>query len=477
MIAGAVVNVYRLLGVHEQTRLVDLTGRGRAISGGDLPGFPASNAFTTFATEWRSYQTGTTAVSAAAYIGYDFGQITIPNGRQRYGIDAAHRELVTAIKIKQSNDPTRRVTKVRVERSDDGAKWYGVAAIDIPNNNALNVVSFKKSVPSRFWRLRPIGFESTCTAWAVQALELYDYSSTDISNIQDPILLENRDRDYANPPTPIKGYYDLVAPNTYLSALGIETPDASYTVRVNFNMCVGVLGRPLVIGDILELPSETQYTPDLRPVKKYLEVTDVTWDAASYTPGWQPTMLQITASPALASQETQDIFGNLAQTVDASGLFSTDDGNHSQYQDYSAISHTIESTAASQVPERGSEGSNTIREFEPTEIATLQSAGVPSPQKLGLVRTGLYVEDAMPQNGQPYTEGPTLPQGASDGDYHRLTYEGLAKDVPARLYRWSSTKQRWIYLETDKRQQYNNQKAGLAEYTTSPTRVPAREIR
>lgn len=477
-IAGAQVNVYKLLGVHEQTRLVDLTGSGNAISGGDQPNFPKENAFTTSATEWRSLQVGAAAIAASAYIGYDFGEIKIPNGRTRYGNHAPVLEHITSVKIKQSSHPTRRVAKVRVERSDDGLKWYGVAVLTLPNDDALNTLHFKHSVPTRYWRLRPIGFVGTdCESWGVQALEMFDYSVTHISNIQDKVLLENRDRDYSDSPTTLKGYYELVNVGTDLSRFGIEIPTSQYTIRVNFTACVGILGRPIVIGDIIELPSETQYTPDLKPVKRWLEVTDVTWDSASYTPGWRPTMLSVTAQPAFASQETQDIFGDLSKSVDSSGLFSTDVGNSSVFQDFSTVSQTIAAEAKIQVPERGSEGSNTIREFEPEEREQATKEGFPHLNRLGLARTSIYVEDAIPQNDQPFTEGPTFPPSPKNGDYHRMTYEGMAKDIPARLFRWSTTKNRWVYLETDRRQQYNAQKANLEEYTTSPQKKWSKEVR
>jgi hypothetical protein len=92
-------------------------------------------------------------------------------------------------------------------------------------------------------------------------------------------------------------------------------------------------------------------------------------------------------------------------------------------------------------------------------------------------RTGLYVEDAMPQNDAPFTRGPEFPTNPKDGNYHRMEYAGLAQDVPARLYRWSGIKGRWLYLETDRRAEFNNQKATLEEYTTSPTKISAREVK
>lgn len=474
-IAGATINVHKLLGVHEQTKLVDLTGSGQPISGGDLQPYSATFAFTTERNEWRSRQGGAGVISSA-YIGYDFGVVKLPNGRDRYGVPAPVRKLITAIKIKQSSDEHYRVTKARVERSDDGKVWYGVAIVTLPDNDLLNTIHFKQSTPSRFWRLRPLAFNgSVCSGWGVQALEMFDFSITNQQNIQDMILLENRDRDYQVEPITLKGYYDLQSATTDLTKFGMGVI-VSYQIKVNFNACVAAIGRPIVIGDIVELPSETQYTPDLTPIKRYLEITDVTWDAGSYTPGWMPTMLLVTAEPALASQETRDIFGDLAGKVDTSGLFDNDDGNAPLFQDFSNVDQTIRADAATAVPERGSEGSNTVREFTEEEIAATE-ATFPTIKKMNFNRTGLFVEDAMPQNGAPYTEGPEFPQHPSNGDYHRMTYAGSAQDVPARLYRWSNAKSRWVYLETDRRAQYNLQKAGLEEYMTSTTKKPARKIK
>jgi hypothetical protein len=476
-IAGAVVNVFKLLGIHEQTLLTDLTGNGVAISGGDAQGRSAALAFTTTMSEWRSKQGGVDAIIASAYIGYDFGEVKISTGRKRYGIQADVRKHITTIKIKQSDNPSSRVTKARVERSDNGYEWYGVAVINLPDNNTLNTVHFKQSVPSRFWRIRPLIFTGTeCDTWGVQALEMHDYAATRLDNIQDKILMENRNRDYAAEALTLKGYYDIQAPQTELSMFGAVIP-VTYTIKLHFNSCIATLGRPVVVGDIIELPSETQYTADMRPIKRWLEVTDVTWDSTSYTPGWQPLMLQVTAQPAMATEETQDIFGDLSKNVDSSGVFDVDDGNNPVWQDVSDIAHTIHNEAATAVPERGSEGSNTIREFEQSTIDTAAQQGITHLTKFGFNRYGSYVEDAIPQNNAPYTEGPDMPTTGNDGDYHRLTYAGLSKDIPARLYRYSASKGGWIYLETDRRQQYNNQKAVLEEYLLSPNATPANKVR
>ena len=188
-IGAADLNVFKLLGVHEQGLLVDLAQNGTAISGGDSSAYVAANAFDSFVTEWRSSQKGT-AVLDSAYIGYDFGEIKLPNDRNRYGIETSIKQDIATLKIKQSSDSTKRATKVRVERSSDGITWYGVAIVELPDDDVLNTVNFKHSVPSRYWRLRPVEFNGSSTDfWAVQAVQLIDYDVTSIDDVEDSILL------------------------------------------------------------------------------------------------------------------------------------------------------------------------------------------------------------------------------------------------------------------------------------------------
>lgn len=474
-IAGAPLNIHRLLGVLEQKSLTDQTGQGQPISSGDHPLHPASNAYTQYDTMWKSRLTGQDLIDRG-YLGYDFGVQKIIGGRARYTVPAPNIHNVSMIKIKQGADPANRVTKARVERSEDGVSWNGVAVIYLPNNDQLNTITFRQTAPARFWRVRPLEFGGIdCDSWVVQALELIEQTSTDERNIEDIVLFENRNRDYTTTPISMKGYYDLLSPQTILMRLGAGITTTTYNIRVLFSSCISQLGRPIVIGDIIELPSETQYTPALDPIKRYVEVTDVTWDSTTYTPGWVPIMLLVTAQPALASQETRKIFGDISMKVDGMGLFQPMDEGAIKYQDFSEITDGIRAEAIAELPEMGSEGSNTVREFTPEEVALAAPFGNLKP--LNFNRTGLYVEDALPQNGAPYTEGPEFPASPKDGDYHRMVYVGMSRDIPAKLYRFSTTKNRWIYLETDRREEHNAVKPVLKEYLASPNAVPARTIK
>jgi hypothetical protein len=479
-IGGADVNVYKLLGVHEQCKTVDVTGKGSAISNGAAPGFPASQAYDTFVSEWRSVQKGD-GVTASAYIGYDFGEIkTNDDSREMYGIETSVRKHITAIAIKQGELSKNRVTRARIERSEDGVKWYGVAVVNLPDDDCLNTILFRDSVPNRYWRIRPVTFNGGPNDnWAVQAIQMFhNHIATDEENIQDKILLENRDRDYADDPALLKGSYDLIDITTELSKFGIELPSQQIYMTVNFNSCVAVIGRPLIIGDIVELPSEAQWSAEMRKILKWLEVTDVSWSTEGYTPGWQPTLLRVILQPAFASQETQDIFGDLAEEElpDELGLVDKGDGRHAHYQDYSDISQTIIADAKDMVPEAGRETSGTIRAWEQEEIESAASQGVLNLQKIGQNNNAVYTEDAMPPNNAPFSRGDAFPDNPSHGDYHRMEYTGLSKDVPARLYRYSSSKGRWLFLEKDRRAEFDPNKPKLQEFLTAPGRISNTEI-
>lgn len=489
-IAGADVYVYKLLGVHEQCKLVDATGHGQAISGGSAPAYPPSNAFETYVSEWHSIQIGS-AVNSSAYIGYDFGYIkTIDQSRRMYGIDTAIHKHITAFAIKQSVNQANRATQVRLEYSNDNCEWYGAGLVTLPDDSNFNTILMRRSAPARYWRLRPTKFNGgtanpcvpgstvqtggtgTADYWGVQALQMYhNFEATDIGNIQDKILMENRDRAYETDPVLMKAYYALVEVQTELSRFGIELPSQTYALQISFTSCVAILGRPLVIGDIIRLPSETQYSASLKPVYKFLEVTDVTWAANGYTPTWIPLLLKVTVQPAYASEETQDIFGDLAEqkVVDGDGLMSQGNGRNPNFQDFSDIATFIKTTALDNVPENGRETSGYIQEFTEEQLASAAKQGLNPAllKKIGLKKNATYGEDAMPPNNAPFTEGPAFPLTPKNKDYHRMTYIGPSEGIPARLYRYSTAKSQWVFLETDWRELYNPRKPTLKEFIHS----------
>lgn len=467
-IAGAQINIHKLLGIHEQGLLDDLTNNGFAISAGDLPGNPAINAFDQFITEWRSAHTGTDVV-AKAYIGYDFGPLRLENGRDRYTDTTFVHKDVSTLRIKQGCDSKNRATKIRVERSPDGEKWFGVAILDLQDCDGLLTYSFRKTVPSRWWRIRPLQFNGgQSDYWSIQALQFADYEITSEQNIQDRIFLENRDRDYSESPIRLKAQYSPFDKSLASGKFGFEFFTEDYELKFSFRQVVRALGRPFIIGDILELPSEAQFNTKLTPIKKYLEVTDVGWDSQSFTAAWVPTMQRVVAKPVVASQETQDIMGKLTKTVDASGLFDIDDGNPGKkYQDYHDISQTIKADALTQVPQKGIDVGD-LAVISPELKQFSDDKPDMNLEKLSRYHS-IYTQDALPPNGLPYTQGDTFPSNPKDGDFHRLTYQNISSNIPARLHVYSSEKSRWIFLQSDVKKSINSVKPRLQDFL-NPTK-------
>lgn len=471
-IGAATVNVFKLLGVHEQGKLLDVTGNGMAVSGGDGPGYPSENAYNKLCGSWRSPQRGP-EVLTHAFLGYDFGPIKDDRtDATYYGINTFSHKHIATIRIQQGPNARNRATKIRVERSQDGNTWLGASIVTLPDDGLLHQVSLKGSAASRYWRIRPVTFNGGANDfWEVQRLELHEYEETQLSNIQyDGGFMENRDRDYAELAIPIKMYYELVDAQTELTQYGIELDAQQLYFTVSFKQSIMTLGRPMVIGDILEMPSEIQYTPDLRSIHKYMEVIDVSWSVEGYTPGWQPTLQRIVAVPMLASQETMDITGKPTVKADDIGFIAIDD---SQVQDFTTIQDRVKAQADLQLPQRGKD-THAVRHFSEDEIAAAKAVGIDI-EKLNLKERAVYVEDGLPPNNEPYTEGDNWPTNPTNGDWHRLTYSSSDSLIPAKLFKWSGAKRRWIYAETDRRTQYNLLKPTIQESLLNTTKLSSQD--
>jgi hypothetical protein len=118
-----------------------------------------------------------------------------------------------------------------------------------------------------------------------------------------------------------------------------------------------------------------------------------------------------------------------------------------------------------------------LRQFSEQEIQQAIDQGFTGLLNVQPNQYAIYMEDGLPPNQLPYTEGDVFPATAKDGDYHRMIYTGTAAGIPAKLYRWSDSKARWIYMETDRRSQYNQDKPVLQEFLGSKNRKPAGEIK
>jgi len=526
-ISGAPVNVFKLLGVHEQGRLADVTGNGQAIGSGGTP----ADAFDALAASWTSVETGVAVTGTPSYLGYDFGIRLTSYGQAENAPGIAAGEHITSIRLTQGANSTNRARQIRLERSDGGYKivpervqftgagngtlgsyvkgydsvpglilasaltpttftvmflgsagmevlgvafagvqfntprgsftirqgttpfavgdmftaeveldWYRVDVVNVPDV-PVALLNIKQSTSSRYWRIIPLVFAGIFTndAWVVEKLELFDYQATRLDNIQDTLLMENRDRDYANASIQLKAAYTPFDSQSDLSKFGFQVADV-YMFEVSFADMVRALGRPVVVGDVLEVPSELQYDHNLRPVRKFLEVSDVGWSAQGYTTGWKPIIYKFSGQQLLPSQEHRDILG----TADTQ-KYVIDDGSFfagiEQIQTAPlTFTEKNNAEAIAQVPEKGTN----MRETR-SGTNRFKAPGTYD-------GVGPYVEDGLPPDGAPYLEGFRLPDvaGQQDGAWFRLNYDPKLA-IPARLYKFSIVKNKWIYAETDRR--------------------------
>jgi hypothetical protein len=465
-IAAGPINIFPLLGVHNQGDTIDVTGEGYEISGGTLAGFNAADAFNANVGSWKSSQQGINVITDPAYIGYDFGteKTRMPNPDvtiDRYNPPAPIKKQIRTLKIKQSDEATSRAAQIRVEVSNDGINWLRADVINLINTNDLVTYSVKQSSLYRMWRLIPTMFNGITAnaSWEITEIQMLEDNQLSLTDIQDSVLMENRDRAYSQTSVCMKAQYDLMDVQTELSRFGIDLPQ-QYIFTVSFAMMVKALGRPIIIGDIVEVPGEIQYDTQLNPVRKWLEVTDTSWSTEGYTPNWKPTLYRFFANPILPSSSHRDILGTpedrFAQSDDdfLSGQFHLNVQAHESQED-------IIQQATEAVPERGSDG---------LQLAS----GTPIHHDKGRTdQKDLYVEDGMPPNGLPYTEGPDFPTPGSqaDGDYHRIYYPQDLK-IPARLFQWSAVKNRWIFKEQDRRGTYESYRPTLSKMLNSPNSTP-----
>lgn len=549
-ISGAPLNVFKLLGVHEQGRLIDLTGIGSPLaSSGD----PAA-AYTHGSDGWTSLETGLSVVQTPAYLGYDFGMRTTSFGQLVSAPGIADIQHITSLRIKQNADAKTRALQIRIESSNgrftiktnaiqyvgvgDGdlssiqvgsaAKiglvmlfadsptaftvmlnppvgspeilgtavvgrmfnsqqislmvnpggipfqagdsfsipvdldWQRVDVVNLPNIANPVLIPFRATAAARYWRIVPTSFAGVLDdqPWRVDRLEMFDYQSTTLDNIQDPLFMENRDRDYSNASIQMKVQYTPFDQVSDMSKFGFQMTDV-YSFSTSFAEMVRKLGRPIVVGDVLELPSELEYDHHLRPIKKFLEVTDTGWAADGYTTGWKPIIFRFQAQQLIPSMETRDIVG----TADTQ-LYSVDDENFFNVSpiiqtDPLIVSDANAAEAYIDVPKTGTNS----REY---------ASGTNRFQQPGSYDgVGLYMEDGMPPDGQPYTTGyEKLPDvgTAKDGSFFRLEYTP-DKNLPARLYKFSGVKQQWLHVSTDRRKQTNSHKPSQLAMFDSSERI------
>lgn len=143
------------------------------------------------------------------------------------------------------------------------------------------------------------------------------YDSLDPTNIQDLLFLENRDRTYDPNIYRIRGHYNVQNLDFDLSQFGLFLNNDIIFITVHYNDMIQLIGRKLMVGDVLELPHLVDYDPlrDTIPVglKRFMQITDANYASEGFSQTWFPHLWRIKCEPLVDSQEFSQI---LTQPID-----------------------------------------------------------------------------------------------------------------------------------------------------------------
>ena len=259
-----------------------------------------------------------------------------------------------------------------------------------------------------------------------------DYDFMNELNIQDMLLLENRDRCYDENVYTIKGITQVEQNDFDLTQWGLMGTAETMFVEFHITTMLQIVGRRIMAGDVIEAPflkddfmiTEDDIQDFGKPLPKLYKVEDASKAKDGYDPTWRPHLWRVKISPITDSQEFRDILGDGDQDSDLKNLIST-------HNITMQISDAIQAEAVSQVPNRNLEHAHLY-------VTGLNENGIPY----------LLMADGEPPNGAELIgRGDQFPANAPVGSWYlRTDYE------PHVLFKKEETK--WTRTEVDYRHKF-----------------------
>ena len=293
-----------------------------------------------------------------------------------------------------------------------------------------------------------------------------NYASQSVTNIQDLLFLENRDRKYDSSIYQLRGIYNVSDIDFDLTQFGLFLQNDTLFVSFHINDMINSIGRKLINGDVFELPHLRDFYPldSALPaaLRRYYVVQDASNSSEGFSPTWYPHIWRVKCTPLVDSQEYKDIFDDTAKKQDDSDVTGADNTLRdllSTYKKELEINTAIITEAEKEVPKSGYdtnkffvvplEKDGTAVDAEETESAdnsTIKADSelvtadeVPStPTSPGY--TGYLTGDGLAPNGFAVTPGIAFTSNPSVGDYVlRLDF------TPNSLFRFDGS--RWVKVE------------------------------
>jgi len=138
------------------------------------------------------------------------------------------------------------------------------------------------------------------------------YPDNNPTNIQDLLFLENRDRSYDPNVYRLRGHYNVQNLDFDLSQFGLFLNNDIIFITVHYNDMIELIGRKLMVGDVVELPHLLDYDPlDAtgipKPLKRFMQITDTNFASEGFSPTWYPHLWRLKCEPLVNSEEFTQI--------------------------------------------------------------------------------------------------------------------------------------------------------------------------
>lgn len=353
------------------------------------------------------------------------------------------------------------------------------------------------------------------------------YNEVKETNIQDLLLLENRDRTYESDIYQIRGVYNVQSVDFNLSQFALFLDNDTVYMTVHINDTVKTIGRKPIVGDVLELPhlrDEFAFNDLDISLPRYYVVSDVGRASEGFSMTWYPHLYRLKLTKLKAQQQFADIL-NVPADESVNYLGEYDPATNYDVGDvirYQGVLYTVTTaTSGTTPPDLGfyevytqptlenvlttkgrtleinnavlaqAEADSPLSGYDTRHFYTLAvgADGKPSiatinedvlassddhtfdatsilqnPIREGY--TGYLLGDGVPPNGAAFGHGISFPASATQGDYFlRTDY------MPNRLYSFNGS--RWVKIEDNVRHTLTNtssrqtQKFGFINNTNS----------
>ena len=141
------------------------------------------------------------------------------------------------------------------------------------------------------------------------------YNTSNPTQIQDLLFLENRDRKYDPDIYVMRGVYSLQDLDFNLSQFGLFLQNDTVFITFHINDTIEKLGRKLISGDVIELPhlKDDHALNDLQfALKRFYVIEEVNRAAEGFSVTWYPHLYRAKCKPLVDSQEFKEILDQVA---------------------------------------------------------------------------------------------------------------------------------------------------------------------